>query len=72
MLNVKSTVLTLWQGHDAKLPHLLHLESITVEPTAKDPHHSRLVYSLTVTKELCNMGGTSPALHTPSLLISAR
>lgn len=39
------------------LPHLLHLESVTVEPTAKDPHNSRVVYSLIVPKQLCNMGG---------------
>lgn len=45
------------QGHDATLPHILNLESVTVQPTAKDPHNCRVVYSLTVPKELCNMGG---------------
>lgn len=39
------------------LPHLLNLESVTVEPTKKNPHSSRVVYSFTVPKELCNMGG---------------
>ena len=52
-------VLTCCQGHDAMLPHILHLESVTVAPTSKDPHDCRVVYSFTVPKQLCNMGGTS-------------
>jgi acyl-coenzyme A thioesterase 13 len=39
------------------LPHILNLESVTVKPTAKDPHNSRVVYSFIVPKQLCNMGG---------------
>ena len=47
----------LLQGHDAMLPHILNLESVTVAPTSKDPHNSRIVYSFTVPRQLCNMGG---------------
>jgi acyl-coenzyme A thioesterase 13 len=39
------------------LPHILTLESVTVKPTPKDPHNSRVVYSFVVPKQLCNMGG---------------
>lgn len=38
------------------LAKILKLESITVAPTNDNPHHSRLVYSFTVPKQLCNMG----------------
>jgi len=50
--------LTYRQGHDAELPHILKLESVTVAPTKADPHNCRVVYSFTVPKKLCNMGGT--------------
>lgn len=39
------------------LPHILTLESVTVKPTPTDPHNARVVYSFTVPKQLCNMGG---------------
>ncbi|KAF3004127.1 hypothetical protein E8E13_004697 [Curvularia kusanoi] len=48
---------TDYEGHDSLLPHILHLESVTVAPTKKDPHNCRTVYSFTVPKQLCNMGG---------------
>ncbi|KAF2625929.1 hypothetical protein BU25DRAFT_105905 [Macroventuria anomochaeta] len=46
-----------YEGHDAMLSHILNLESVTVAPTSKDPHNSRIVYSFTVPRQLCNMGG---------------
>ncbi|OSS46136.1 hypothetical protein B5807_08081 [Epicoccum nigrum] len=46
-----------YEGHDAALPHILNLESVTVAPTKADPHNCRVVYSFTVPKKLCNMGG---------------
>ncbi|KAF1365739.1 Thioesterase/thiol ester dehydrase-isomerase [Lizonia empirigonia] len=39
------------------LPKILDLESVTVAPTKSNPHNSRVVYSFTVPKQLCNMGG---------------
>lgn len=38
------------------LAKILKLESITVAPTSGFPDRSRLVYSFTVPKQLCNMG----------------
>ncbi|KAJ4323434.1 hypothetical protein N0V94_001907 [Neodidymelliopsis sp. IMI 364377] len=46
-----------YEGHDSMLPRVLKLESVTVAPTNGNPHNSRIVYSFTVPKELCNMGG---------------
>ncbi|KAF1934313.1 uncharacterized protein M421DRAFT_448 [Didymella exigua CBS 183.55] len=45
-------------GFDDMLPRFLKLESVTIKPTAKNPHNSRVVYSFTVPMELCNMMGS--------------
>ncbi|KAF2034439.1 hypothetical protein EK21DRAFT_56772, partial [Setomelanomma holmii] len=46
-----------YHGHDAILPRVLKLESVTYEPTEKHPHNSRTLFSFTVPQELCNMSG---------------
>jgi len=33
------------------------MESVTFEPTEKDPHNARSVFSFVVPSELCNMRG---------------
>ena len=63
------------QGHDAQLPKMLTLESVTFEPTKEHPHNARSVFSFTVPKELCNMGGASydgllDSYHTASCLLT--
>ncbi|KAF1913557.1 hypothetical protein BDU57DRAFT_456115 [Ampelomyces quisqualis] len=47
-----------YEGHEAKLPKILKLESVTCEPTKNDPHNARTVFSFIVPKELCNMSGS--------------
>ncbi|KAH6065309.1 hypothetical protein HBI67_126380 [Parastagonospora nodorum] len=46
-----------YDGHDAIIAKTLKLESVTYEPTKSNPHNSRTVYSFTVPRQLCNMGG---------------
>ncbi|KAL1796976.1 hypothetical protein ACET3X_005516 [Alternaria dauci] len=47
-----------YDGHDASIARLLKLESVTFAPTSNNANNSRNVMSFTVSRQLCNMGGS--------------
>lgn len=46
-----------YTGHDRRIPQILHLESVTFEPTQAHPHDARTVFSFDVPEDMCNMTG---------------